>query len=149
MHLLPGLCFAHLARHDGSMTDATLPPAPPDPQLRLRILFGPGAMMGPGKADLLQGIADAGSIAGAGRALGMSYKRAWALVEVMNGIFASPLVVSNRGGAAGGGATLTAEGVRVLALYRALEGHVVAAGAEELAALVAMLRPVSDMSGGK
>jgi len=96
--------------------------------------------------------------------MGMSYKRAWQLVEVMNGIFSMPLVESSRGGAAGGGAALTVEGARVLALYRALEGHVAAAGAEELAALVAMLRdrsgPVaaswsgdtsvqSDMSDGK
>lgn len=125
------------------MTDPSAKPAR-DPQLRLRILFGPNAMMGPGKADLLQAIADAGSISGAGRAMGMSYKRAWQLVDGMNAIFSAPLVESSRGGASGGGARLTPEGARVLALYRALEGHVAAAGADELAALVAMLRDISD-----
>ena len=130
-----------------SLSESAAPLGPvPDPQLRLRILFGPGAMMGPGKADLLQAIADTGSISAAGRAMGMSYKRAWQLVDGMNGIFAAPLVESSRGGPSGGGAVLTAAGQRVLMLYRALEGHVAAAGAEELAALVGMLR---DMSGRK
>jgi molybdate transport system regulatory protein len=117
-----------------------------DPRLRLRILFGPDAMMGPGKADLLEHIGKTGSIAAAGRAMGMSYKRAWQLVEVMNAIFTHPLVESSRGGRTGGGAVLTAEGAKVLALYRALEARVAAAGAAELAQLAGLLR---DVSGGK
>ena len=117
-----------------------------DPKLRLRILFGPDAMMGPGKADLLEHIGQTGSIAAAGRAMGMSYKRAWQLVEGMNAIFTKPLVESSRGGANGGGAVLTPHGQRVLALYRALEARVAAAGAAELAELTALLR---DMPGGK
>ncbi len=117
-----------------------------DPKLRLRILFGPDAMMGPGKADLLEHIGKTGSIAAAGRALGMSYKRAWQLVEVMNAIFTHPLVESSRGGASGGGATLTDQGQRVLTLYRALEARVAAASATELGELSSLLR---DMSGGK
>ena len=75
----------------------------PDPTLRLRIVFAPGAMIGPGKADLLDGIARTGSIAAAGRDMGMSYKRAWQLVETMNAMFAAPVVESSRGGARGGG----------------------------------------------
>ncbi len=117
-----------------------------DPKLRLRILFGPDAMMGPGKADLLEHIGKTGSIAAAGRAMGMSYKRAWQLVEVMNAIFTHPLVESSRGGASGGGATLTDQGQRVLTLYRALEARVAAASATELGELSSLLR---DMSGGK
>jgi molybdate transport system regulatory protein len=119
---------------------------PSDPTLRLRILFGPEAMMGPGKADLLEHIGRTGSIAAAGRAMGMSYKRAWQLVEVMNAIFKRPLVESSRGGASGGGAVLTADGQRVLDLYRALEQRVASAGATELAALTDLLR---DMDRGK
>lgn len=117
---------------------------PSDPKLRLRILFGPDAMMGPGKADLLEHISKTGSIAAAGRAMGMSYKRAWQLVEVMNSIFTRPLVESSRGGATGGGAVLTAEGQRVLELYRALELRVATAGAMELAALTALLRDMDS-----
>ncbi len=114
--------------------------------MRLRLQFGPGAMMGPGKADLLEQIAEHGSISAAGRAMGMSYKRAWQLVEVMNAMFAAPLVESNRGGAAGGGAVLTESGRRVLSLFRSLESQAARAGATDVAALTAMLR---DMSGGK
>jgi len=77
--------------------------------------------MGPGKADLLQGIAETGSIAAAGRRMGMSYKRAWALAEVLNRMFAEPLVVTQRGGHDRGGAALTATGETVLALFRRMQ----------------------------
>ncbi|MFP1631878.1 winged helix-turn-helix domain-containing protein [Zhengella sp. ZM62] len=116
------------------------------PRLRLRILFGDDAMLGPGKADLLERIRDTGSIAAAGRAMGMSYKRAWSLVEAMNGFFRDPLVESSRGGTSGGGASLTAAGEQVLALYRAIEDETAAANAGRIATLQAML---SDMSGKK
>ena len=115
----------------------------PDPnaRLRLRLLFGPGAMFGPGKADLLEAIARAGSIAAAGREMSMSYRRAWTLVETMNGLFRGPLVVRDRGGAGGGGAQLTPLGEEVLARYRRLEALAAGAGAEEIAGLQALLAP--------
>jgi molybdate transport system regulatory protein len=103
-------------------------------------------MIGPGKADLLEFIRDTGSIAAAGRRLGMSYKRAWMLVEVLNGMFGSPVVVRVRGGPAHGGASLTPEGVRVLALYRRLADNAARAAAAEIAALEALRQ---DMSGQK
>jgi molybdate transport system regulatory protein len=114
--------------------------------LRIRLVFGDGAMMGPGKADLLEGIRDTGSIAAAGRAMGMSYKRAWMLVETLNATFATPLVESQRGGAGVGGAVLTEAGATVLALWRRLEARAVVATTPEAEALRAMLR---DMSAGK
>lgn len=118
--------------------------------MRLRLHFGPGAMLGPGKADLLQHIAETGSISAAGRAMGMSYKRAWQLVEVMNAMFVSAVVESNRGGPAGGGAVLTDAGRRVLDLYRGLEARAAIAGEAEVAALTAMTKVASgDMSDGK
>ena len=92
-----------------------------DPRLSLRLHFETGLTFGRGKADLLQGIDEEGSISGAGRRMGMSYRRAWSLVEDMNGHFAAALVDSSRGGAKGGGAALTDLGRRVLADYRALE----------------------------
>jgi molybdate transport system regulatory protein len=116
------------------------------PRLRLRLLFGDNAMLGPGKADLLEAIAATGSIAAAGRAMGMSYKRAWSLVEDMNAAFKQPLVLTARGGAAGGGAQLSAEGAQVVALYRQLMTRIATAGEAEITALQEML---VDMSDGK
>lgn len=115
-------------------------------RLMLRLYFGE-LMLGPGKADLLAGIAEEGSISAAGRRMGMSYKRAWMLVEAMNAGFAEPLVESARGGAKGGGAALTEAGQQVLAAYRALEAKLREAGADELATIGALVR--SDMSDGK
>jgi molybdate transport system regulatory protein len=71
----------------------------------------------------LEGIADTGSIAGAGRRMGMSYRRAWVLAKSMNACFREPLIEAAKGGIGGGGARLTAMGHEVLALYRAMEDH--------------------------
>ncbi len=115
--------------------------APSPLKLKLQILCGDAIAMGPGKADLLEAIAAEGSISGAGRRLGMSYRRAWQLVDLMNRCWAAPLVETSPGSARGGGARLSHEGADVLAAYRALqaalEGH--AAGAE-LASLESKLR---------
>jgi len=102
--------------------------------LNLRLTLG-RALFGPGKAALLEGIRDSGSIARAGRAMGMSYTRAWGLVQAMNREFRAPLVASAKGGAARGGATLTALGARVLERYRALERRASRAAAGDLAYL--------------
>lgn len=112
------------------------------PTLRFRIHFGDEAMLGPGKADLLDRIRQTGSIAAAGRSMNMSYKRAWMLVEEMNAAFREPLVSSARGGARGGGASLTDAGVQVLAHYRKLEEIMAEAGAARIRALQDMLREV-------
>lgn len=114
-------------------------------QLRLRVMQGSAIVFGPGRADLLALIQAHGSIAAAGRQMGMSYKRAWALVESMNTIFASPLVEAVKGGAGGGGAKLTPLGVELLSAYRALEQHCADAGAGPLAQMQAAL-PVSPVS---
>ena len=119
---------------------------PQSPRLHLRLLFGDRAMLGPGKVDLLQAVASTGSIAAAGRQMGMSYKRAWSLIEEMNAAFTQPLVQSVRGGAAGGGAHLTPQGEQVVLLYRQLMIRIAEAGGAQIAALQGMLR---DMSDGK
>lgn len=118
--------------------------------LKLRILFD-AAMIGPGKAELLQRIRETGSIAAAGRDMGMSYKRAWMLVEEMNAAFRAPLVLSARGGAGGGGAQLTPEGAEVARLYHEIVARAFAAAAPQIGELEAMLRPAGpgNMSGGK
>jgi molybdate transport system regulatory protein len=89
--------------------------------IRLRLIFGGGQAFGPGKADLLQGITELGSIAAAGRSMRMSYKRAWQLVDDLNKSFSAPLVRASKGGGNGGGAELTPQGKKALALYREIE----------------------------
>src|SRR5688572_12846469 len=111
---------------------------------RLRIVLEPDIAIGPGKADLLESIRATGSIAAAGRRLGMSYKRAWLLVETMNACFKSPLVEASRGGRARGGATLTPDGERVLDCYRRMEALTGKAIANEMAELRSLLRDTSD-----
>jgi len=101
----------------------------------LRLVLGPDIAIGPGKADLLQGIAETGSIAAAGRRMGMSYKRAWLLIGTMNGCFATPLVVAAKGGHARGGANLTPLGQEVLRRYRRMEQAAARAVRADLAAL--------------
>lgn len=103
-----------------------------DPRLSLRLHFTQGLTFGRGKADLLRLIDEQGSISAAGRAMNMSYRRAWALVEEMNLAFNQPLVDSSRGGAKGGGAALTDMGRQVLADYTALEDVLRDKGADPL-----------------
>ena len=110
------------------------------PRLRIRIVFGADEMIGPGKAELLERIASTGSIAAAGREMGMSYKRAWQLIGTLNEMFRDPLVDSTRGGPGGGGARLTDAGQRVLTLYRAFEQEASGAGSTQLNALCALLK---------
>lgn len=93
------------------------------PGLTLRIMARARPAMGPGKAALLELIEAKGSISAAARAMGMSYRRAWQLVEAMNRDFTAPLVSTETGGKRGGGAHVTAMGRDVLARFRALEAR--------------------------
>lgn len=135
-----GLEAAMVSRNCGSMSVKTERPA--DPSLRIRIVFGDAEMIGPGKAELLERIDRCGSIAAAGREMGMSYKRAWQLIGTLNAMFRDPLVDSTRGGPGGGGAVLTDAGRHVVTLYRAFEADAATAGAARLAAMRAMLRDI-------
>lgn len=103
--------------------------------IHLRVTLAPGVAFGPGKADLLAGIRQTGSIAAAGRAMRMSYKRAWQLVEELNGSFREPLVEASKGGPGGGGARLTRTGEDVLARYTRLRAAAQRAVATDLTAL--------------
>lgn len=88
---------------------------------RFRILVGKEIALGPGKADLLEAIGESGSIRLAARSLGMSYMRAWKLIQTMNRCFQSPVVTTARGGEQGGETRLTDVGNRILKLYRGME----------------------------
>ena len=93
-------------------------------KLKLQLYCGDEIAMGPGKADLLDAIQRTGSISAAGRDLGMSYRRAWMLVDTMNRCFTAPLVETHPGGGKNAGAEVTADGERALAAYRALSAQV-------------------------
>jgi molybdate transport system regulatory protein len=101
--------------------------------LTLRVLgrAGPPAM-GPGKAELIERIAQTGSISAAARAMGMSYRRAWQLVEALNAACRQPVVVTAVGGEKGGGARVTPQGRRLAAAYRVMERKASAAIAADL-----------------
>jgi len=111
-------------------------------KLRARLYCGNEIAMGPGKADLLDAIDSQGSISGAGRALGMSYRRTWMLVDTMNRCWTTPLVETAAGGSRGGGARLTDLGREVLVQFRALEARMTeAAHGDGWAALKAAVLP--------
>jgi molybdate transport system regulatory protein len=95
-------------------------------KLKAQLLVGEEIAMGPGKADLLDAIAAHGSISAAARGMGLSYRRAWLMVDAMNRLFRQPLVATSAG--AKGGATLTPEGERVLGRYRQLQAGIEDAG---------------------
>jgi molybdate transport system regulatory protein len=104
-------------------------------RLTIRIdLSGHGAI-GPGKIRLLELIGQSGSISAAGRAMKMSYRRAWMLIDNLNRCFRSPVVETQLGGTRGGGAELSALGHDVIARYRAIEQAAAKATATQLAAL--------------
>ena len=110
-------------------------------QLTLRIEFGPERALGPGKVRLLELVRDTGSISAAGRAMDMSYRRAWLLIDSINHCFREPVVATRLGGKRGGGAALTAFGAALVAHYRAMEHEAAAAVAPRLRALQAKLAP--------
>lgn len=140
---MPGLglsCAARLPDPVHRMTAISTSRSPL--KIKIQIYCGEEIAMGPGKADLLDAIAKEGSISAAGRALGMSYRRTWLLVDAMNRCWDQPVVETAAGGSHGGGARVTELGQGILAHYRALQ-----AGAERLEhsadwqALHAALRP--------
>ena len=121
------------------------------PDLQVRLIFGDVLTLGPGKAALLDHIIAEGSISAAGRRMAMSYTRAWSLVEEMNAAFRVPLVVTARGGAGHGGATVTPEGVAVLQTYRRIEAKLHSVCADDIAEIAAAMRGEArdaGLSGG-
>jgi molybdate transport system regulatory protein len=105
----------------------------------LRVTLSGDAYIGPGRADILELIAETGSIAEAAKRMGMSYKRAWSLVQALNDGFATPLVETTRGGKEQG-ALLTPAGAEVLARYRSMQQKTRDAIAGDVAALRKLIR---------
>lgn len=137
--------MSRTARSAGRVTRkaATPPEITPakTPALTLRVDLGRAApdgsaeAIGPGKVRLLELIEETGSISAAGRAMGMSYRQAWLLIDSMNQAFAEPVTETLRGGAKGGGAAVTEFGRKLAALYRTMERKATEAVADDLAAL--------------
>ena len=111
-----------------------------DTRLSIRLDLSSGDRIGPGKIALLEAIRSTGSISAAARRLGMSYRRAWLLVEELNETLREPAVAAAVGGRKGGGALLTPVGERVVALYRAIEGIARSAAAQEFRAVSKLVR---------
>jgi molybdate transport system regulatory protein len=109
-------------------------------QFRLRVKYGEEIAIGPGKIAILEAIAETGSISAAGRKLGMSYRRAWLLVDQMNQYFKTPVVQAATGGAQGGGSALTETGLEVVRLYRSIEQQAQTHSASLLEALMDKIR---------
>ena len=105
------------------------------PQLSLRIDLDGEDRIGPGKIELLEQIREQGSISAAGRAMDMSYKRAWDLVDEINRICGHAVVEPQAGGKNGGGAVLTAFGVSLVSRYRKIERDATSAARKELQAM--------------
>jgi molybdate transport system regulatory protein len=115
-------------------------PKPEDPgkagdRLNIRIDLAGGLRIGPGKVAVLEEIARSGSISAAGRALRMSYRRTWELVEDLNNGLGTPVVETAAGGSGGGGTVLTQAGKAVIERYRAIEMDTAVAARKHLLAL--------------
>lgn len=109
-------------------------------KFRLRFYSNATIAIGPGKVELLEAIAEAGSISAAARRLGMSYRRAWLLLEELNAALHAPAVATVTGGSRGGGASLTAVGQAIIAHYRAIEVIAYASATHDIESLQRLLK---------
>jgi molybdate transport system regulatory protein len=120
------------AGHGAAGVGDTLPAVA---RLTIRIDLSDHGAIGPGKIRLLELVGESGSISAAGRAMNMSYRRAWMLIDGLNRCFRGPVVETQLGGTRGGGAVLTDLGHDLIARYRTIERAATRAGASDLAAL--------------
>lgn len=109
-------------------------------QLRMRVRLGDVVAIGPGKIALLEAVRTYGSITAAAKALGMSYRRAWLLLDELNRSLRQPAFVTALGGSKGGGAALTAAGESLVALYRGIESDAIRAARPKIAKLLRALK---------
>jgi molybdate transport system regulatory protein len=106
----------------------------------IRLDLPNGNQIGPGKIALLEAIRAEGSITGAARYLGMSYRRAWLLVQDINNALQQPAVTTQQGGRHGSGATVTSVGEKVIELYHSIEGLTHTSAHQECQAITRLIR---------
>jgi molybdate transport system regulatory protein len=111
------------------------------PVIRIRIDFSDRSFVGPGKIDLLEAIRDSGSLSQAARDLGMSYRRAWLLIDSFKSAFREPVTLATTGGKGGGGVALTSFGEGLVESYRALERDIAEIAARRLRTITAAVNP--------
>ena len=114
--------------------------AKPTARFRLRVTVGETIAVGPGKIALLEAIRETRSLTAAAKSIGMSYRRAWILIDALNGSLKKPAVLSLQGGEHGGGSELTPAGVALVDLYRKIEARAAAAAAGDIRALLKLVR---------
>jgi molybdate transport system regulatory protein len=115
--------------------------AAPKVRFRMRILAGDRIAIGPGKIALLEAIRVTGSLTDAAKRLDMSYRRAWLLLDELNGSLRTPAVLSVKGGPQGGGSQVTSVGERLVDIYRRIEDTAASANARDIKRLLTMLAP--------
>lgn len=123
----------------GRVTTKRAAKAPGKTSLHLRIDFGGERSIGPGKIRLLELIIETGSISAAGRALAMSYRQAWLLIDELNHMFREPVVIAQTGGGGGGGTVVTETGHDIVRLYREMERRAYGASSPEMRTLSRLL----------
>ncbi len=116
------------------------PSTKPEVRFRMRIRHADAVAIGPGKIDLLEAVREHGSISAAARSLGMSYRRAWLLIDELNKTLKSPATSSETGGTAGGGCVLTPVGEKIVRLYRDIETEAANACAGQISALTKLIK---------
>jgi molybdate transport system regulatory protein len=113
--------------------------------IRLRIDLGPSTSVGPGKISLLERIEASGSLSQAARELGISYRRAWLLLDDLNHAFVEPATTTSVGGTGGGGAQLTPFGKALITAYREIERETEKAARSRLAWLADLVKSARDV----
>ncbi len=121
----------------------------PVARFRMRVMSGESIAIGPGKIELLEAIRDARSITAAAKTMGMSYRRAWMLVDEVNRSLKKPAVASAIGGDQGGGSELTETGELLVRTYRKIETHAAASCAKDIEALIALVKTAGAAAGGR
>lgn len=117
-----------------------------DMRLSIRIDLSNGDRIGPGKIALLEAIRDTGSISAGARKIGMSYRRAWLLVDSINSAMGKPAVAAVMGGRQGGGAAVTLVGERIIEIYRSIEARARTSARDEFRAVEKIVRKAKRKS---
>ncbi|MDB5789281.1 MAG: ModE family transcriptional regulator [Caballeronia mineralivorans] len=134
-------CSCMLSRMAKSVKDpATSLSRQPEVRFRMRIRQADAVAIGPGKIDLLEAVRQQGSISAAARSLGMSYRRAWLLIDELNRTLKAPATSSETGGSAGGGCVLTPVGEKIVRLYREIEAEAARTCAPQISALTKLMK---------